>query len=184
MRIHALVFPLLLGLAGCASTGSTMLAADAPRALPAAGPVSVDWTDPAKFSEIAASGNRSEAARGDWLNQLAVYMRESAQKALPDGQQLQLTIVDVQRAGRNEPWQGPEHQNIRMVRDIYPPRLTLRFRQLDASGQLIAEGERKLVDSAFLMGSAPLRDSDPLRYEKRMVDDWVRREFGRPIATR
>jgi len=34
------------------------------------------------------------------------------------------------------------------------------------------------------MGSTPLRDSDPLRYEKRMVDDWVRREFGRPIATR
>ena len=181
MRIHALVFPLLLGLAGCASTGSTMLAADAPRALPAAGPVSVDWTDPAKFSEIAASGNRSEAARGDWLNQLAVYMRESAQKALPDGQQLQLTIVDVQRAGRYEPWMGINYGHVRVMRDIYPPRMTLNVRITGADGQVLAEGERKLSDMSYLQNSTPV-DTDNLRFEKRMIDDWLRRELPAPQA--
>lgn len=186
MRTKLTVLPLLLALAmaGCASTGSNMLAADAPRALPAAGPVSVSWNDPATFSELTASGNRVEAERGDWLNQLALYLRESAQKALPAGQQLQLTIVDIQRAGRYEPWLGFDMQNVRMIRDIYPPRLTLRFRQLDASGQVLAEGERKLVDSAFMMGSTPNNDSDPLRYEKRMIDNWLRREFRSPVATR
>ena len=55
--------------------------------------------------------------------------------------------------------------------------MTLRFRQLDASGNVVAEGERRLVDPAFMTNASPGSDSDPLRFEKGMVDSWVRREF-------
>lgn len=41
---------------------------------------------------------------------------------------------------------------------------------------VVAEGERKLVDHGFLMG-ANLNNTDNLRYEKRLIDDWLRREF-------
>ena len=68
-------------------------------------------------------------------------------------------------------------QDTRVVRDLYPPRMTVRFRQLDANGQVVAEGERKLVDPAFLLNTPPGSDSDPLRYEKGLVDSWLRREF-------
>ena len=34
------------------------------------------------------------------------------------------------------------------------------------------------------MGIQPLNDSDPLRYEKRMIDSWVRREFADSTAAR
>ena len=40
---------------------------DAPRSLPAEGPVAVQWTDPAQFTDLKFSGNRWEAARGDWV---------------------------------------------------------------------------------------------------------------------
>ena len=62
------------------------------------------------------------------------------------------------------------------MRDLYPPRMTVRFRQLDAGGKVVAEGERKLVDPAFMQGILP-GDGDPLRYEKGLVDGWLRREF-------
>ena len=55
--------------------------------------------------------------------------------------------------------------------------MTLRFRELDADGTVLAEGERKLSDRAFLMNASRFNDSDPLRYEKRMVDSWLRSDW-------
>ena len=175
MRTLPLLLATVLALGACASTGnSNMLAADAPRALPAAGPVSVSWEDPAQFSEVRHSGNRHAASQGNWLNNLATYMRKEAEETLPAGHRLELTIVDIQRAGRYAPWLAPNLQDARIIRDMYPPRMTLRFRELDAAGTVLAEGERKLSDTAFLMNSTRMSDTDPLRYEKRMVNDWLR----------
>ncbi|QDA57622.1 DUF3016 domain-containing protein [Thermomonas aquatica] len=180
MNLKTLALPLALALAvaGCASgSGKDMLAADAPRALPASGPVSVQWNDPATFAELRYSRNRWDAERGSWLTDLAQYLRKRAETQLPAGERLELTITDVDRAGDYEPWHGVQHQDVRIIRDIYPPRMTLQVRHFDASGALVSEGERKLSDMAFLIGPTPLNDSDPLRYEKRMIDSWLRREL-------
>lgn len=181
MQIKVLLLPLTLALAiaGCASSGGKdMLAADAPRALPESGPVSVRWNDPATFTELRYSRNRWDAERGSWLLDLAQYLRKRAEAKLPAGERLELTITNVDRAGDYEPWLGMRHQDMRIVRDIYPPRMTLQVRHFDASGALVSEGERKLSDMAFLLGNAPLNDADPLRYEKRMIDSWLRRELA------
>lgn len=182
LRSLALPFALALAMAGCASSGKDMLAADAPRALPESGPVSVRWNDPATFTELRYSRNRWEAERGNWLTALAEYLRKRAEAQLPSGERLELTIVDVDLAGDYEPWHGAQYQDTRIVRDIYPPRMTLQIKHFDASGALVSEGERKLSDPAFLLGTNPLRESDPLRYEKRMIDSWLRREL--PTAAR
>jgi hypothetical protein len=178
MRILPLLLATVLALGACASTSSThMLSADAPRALPAAGPVSVSWEDPAQFSELRHSGSGYAASQGNWLNTLASHMRKQAEKTLPPGHRLELTIVDIKLAGSYEPWLGPNLQNTRIVRDRYPPRMTVRFRELDAAGTVLAEGERNLSDPAFMLGASPSGDSDPLRYEKRMVDSWLRSDW-------
>lgn len=155
--------------------------ADAQRSLASEGPVRVDWADPAGFSELRYSGNRQEARRGNWVEQLARYLQESAARQLPAGQALRVTITDIRRAGSYEPWHGPNLQDARIIRDLYPPRITLQFTRLDAQGAVIDQGERKLVDHGFLSGSARLGDSDPLRYEKSLLDDWLQREL-KPAA--
>ena len=186
MHAKLTAFALALALAGCASTGdSNMLSADAPRALPDAGPVSVAWGDPATFTELRHSRNRWDSERGSWLTDLAKYMRKRAETQLSAGEHLQLTIVDVDRAGDYEPWRGVNQQDIRIIRDIYPPRMTVQYKRFDAGGQLVAEGERKITDPGFLINAAPFNDTDPLRYEKRMIDSWLRREFRDPsVASR
>ncbi len=181
MNLRSLALPLALALAmaGCASTGGKdMLAADAPRALPESGPVSVRWNDPATFAELRYSHNRYDAARGSWLTDLAQHMRKRAEAQLPAGERLELTIVDVDRAGDYEPWHGIQYDDTRIVRDIYPPRMTVQYKRYDASGAVVAEGERKLSDPGFLLGSTPINNSDPLRFEKRLIDSWLRREDG------
>ncbi len=150
---------------------------DAPRALQGDSPVKVSWSDPAQFTEIRYSTNRWEAQRGDWVNQLAEYFRKSATKRLPAGDTMQIQITDIKRAGQYEPWHGPRMDDVRIIKDIYPPRLSFSYTISDASGKVIDQGEEKLVDSAFLMGSTNRMDSDPLRYEKQMIDDWTRKQF-------
>lgn len=179
MRLHpVLSLSVLLALAGCASHGATgMLAADAPRALPESGPVSVAWADPATFTELRQSSNLWAASDGDWLQELAQYMRKRAEPRLAPGERLQVTILDIDRAGQYEPWRGPAAQNVRIVRDRYPPRMTVQFRRTDASGAVLADSQRTLSDPAFLLNAGTINSTDPLRYEKRMIDAWLRREL-------
>ncbi len=151
--------------------------ADIPRNLPTVDAVSIEWTDPAEFSDIRYSGNRWEAVQGNWVVDLASHLQKRAAKQLAPGQQLKITITDIRRAGMYEPGRGMNFDRIRVIKDIYPPRVTLNFTLEDASGQVIAQGERKLVDGAFLMGASPINDTDTLRYEKRMLDNWLSSEF-------
>lgn len=152
---------------------------DAPRALPEQDPVSVSWEDPAQFSDLRYSGNRWEATRGNWVVELATHLQKSAARRLPEGQRMEVVITDIQRAGRYEPWHGPNLDHVRFMREHYPPRISLNVRILDANGNVLSEGERKLVDSAYLMNTSARLDSDPLRFEKRLIDNWLRRELER-----
>jgi hypothetical protein len=168
---------------GCASAAPRSVTdPQAPRALSGDGPVKVSWTDPAQFTEIRQSSNRFEAERGDWVQQLAQYAQKTASKQLQPGQTLEVTITDIKRAGDYEPWHGPRGTDIRILRDIYPPRITLSYTLRDARGQVLAEAERKLSDSSYLHNIGLQRDTDPLRYEKRLLDDWAQRDLRAPAT--
>ena len=175
--VAALVLACLLAAGAADARPASVTDPQAPRALAVEGPVQVQWNDPAGFTELRHSRNRWEAQRGNWVNTLANHLRTRAARQLPDGQQLAVTITDIKRAGDYEPWHGLQMQDVRFMRDIYPPRVSLQFTLTDAQGQVIDQGERKLVDSSYLYGGTRLSDTDPLRYEKRMIDSWLRREF-------
>ncbi len=151
----------------------------APRSLPAEGMVAVSWNDPAKFSELRGSGNRSEAERGDWVTDLARYLRQRAERKLPGDERLEVTITDIRRAGNFEPWRGIEYRDVRILRELYWPRIAIDFKLTRADGSVAAEGQRVLSDPSYLGSSSAAGEGDPLRYEKALIDRWVRRELGR-----
>ncbi len=184
MSLRPWVPAALLALALCQPAMARVRAVtdpDIPRALPAEAGVSVRWTDPAQFTDLRYSGNRSEARRGNWVVQIAEHLRKRAATRLPTGEKLDVEITDIRRAGAYEPWRGATLHDVRILRDIYPPRIELRFQRTDASGRVIDAGERSLVDNAYLMQSSALQ-SDPLRHEKRMLDRWLRQELAAPGA--
>lgn len=179
MKIASLVSS--LALAGvlafpCMARAGTVTDPSAPRALQSQGPVQVEWQDPAGFSEIRYSRNRYEARRGDWVRQLAEHLREQAVETLRPGERLEVLITDIERAGQYEPF-GATMRDVRVVRDVYPPRMDLSFVLRGADGEILEQGTRNLRDLGFL-SSIPRSPYDPLSFEKRMIDDWVRREFG------
>lgn len=162
MRIPLLCAGLLLA-------GAALAAPQDARALPADGPVSVSWNDPAGFTEVRASLDRAEALKGDWVRELATYLRQEAADRLPAGERLEVRIEDVRRAGDYVTHRAPT----RIASPLSAPEIRLHYVRTDASGAVLAEGERTLKDLNYLAGPAT-RDRDPLRYEKRLIDRWLR----------
>lgn len=152
----------------------------APLALSAAeATVKLDWTDPAAFADTRQSMCQSSIGPEEWLADLARHVDSRAKPLLAPGQHLSITITDVRRAGQCEPWRGPRGSDIRVIKEPYSPRIDLRYVLADQDGKVLREGTGALRDLAFLQRGS-LNANDPLRFEKRMLDDWLRKTFPAP----
>ena len=103
---------------------------------------------------------------------LADWLQRQAERNLPADQTLHVTLRDVDLAGEYEPGRMGGMHDIRIVKDLYPPRIELDYRLSDAAGTVLREGDVTLRDIGFLHGAGTI-GSDALRYEKRMLRDWL-----------
>ena len=164
-RLVRIVLLLLLGL----SLGATAVARQ-----PDARTV-VHYQHPASFTEtkrLRGAGIFNED--DDYLVQLKRYMIKQADGVLAPGQWLEVTVTDIARAGSFEPWLGPNFDHVRIIKSIYPPRIELNFTLYGANGAVLRQGKRKLTDLAFMDRVSNI-NQDPLRYEKALIKDWLRR---------
>jgi hypothetical protein len=138
----------------------------------------VTFSDPDKFTDAADGQRGSDYGREGNLAELKDYIVRRANSQIPEGQKLLVTITDVDLAGEIEPWRSPQFQDVRIVKDIYAPRIDLSFKLLDASGAVVKEGTRQLRDMTFTMNIYPNRN-DPRVYEKGLLDNWIRSEFAK-----
>jgi len=134
--------------------------------------------EPTKFTDVRDS-YMGDFTRTTYLDQIRDYLLEQARYYVPEGHLLSVTFTDVDMAGDFEPWLGPRFDDIRIVKDIYPPRLDLTFRLTDAEGRVVKEGKRELRDLAFMMKITMGFRDDPVRHEKALLDDWLRSDFPR-----
>jgi len=174
---HSMFRPLLVVAAACLALAAC--AAPGPKkALPER--IQVSWAPNDQLTEVKNNSfQRGWLKPADWQKTLSDYLRKRADLVLPPGQKLEVTFEDIKLAGDFEPWRGPDAQDIRFMKDLYPPRATLRYRVIDAGGATIREGESKLTDMAYLQRATLATSTDPLRYDKRLLDDWLDKEFGK-----
>ncbi|UGB37863.1 DUF3016 domain-containing protein [Frateuria soli] len=142
----------------------------------AAGTVSVRYDHPENFTETkevrAFAPSRADSG---YLETLKAYTEKQAAAQLREGQTLDIVVTDIDRAGSYVPSMG-SLQPVRVVKEVYPPRITLHFRLLDSQGRVLREGDRTLTDLGFMYDSpGGFSNTDPLRYEKRTIDRWLAR---------
>lgn len=143
---------------------------------PAAGKVTVSYDHPDQFTEAKKLRSFAPNRLDDgYLKTLKAYIEDRAGKQLAPGEHLAIVVTDIDRAGNFEPWHGVRMQDVRIIKDIYPPRINLNFTLTDASGKVLREGSRKLRDPAFLSDSGYANNTDSLRYEKALLDRWLRK---------
>jgi hypothetical protein len=136
--------------------------------------VSVHYKDPQHFTEAKRSFGVHLIKANDYLKPLKAYIAQRASRVLTAGQRLDIEVSDVDLAGEYEPWRGPRMDDVRIIKDIYPPRIDLDFTLYGADGKVLRQGHRQLRDLSFLSRNFGA-DQDSLRYEKSLIDQWLRK---------
>jgi hypothetical protein len=136
------------------------------------GTVQVNFQDPEHFTDMRRTFPGQGADEG-YLNELRDYIQRIGSARLPAGDTLTVTITDVDMAGEFEPQRGPQFNDVRIVKSIYPPRINLTYRLTDTTGAVRSEGERQLRDQAFEWTGSPIMRDEPLRYEKALLDRFL-----------
>lgn len=142
----------------------------------AAGAVEVNFVDAKEFTDFSDRDRVVAATQRAYIKELTAFMEKRLADKIAPGHRLQVVITDVDMAGEFEPWRRGGFDDVRVVKDLYPPRIDLSFRIVDAAGNTLREGNRKLRDLGFMYEARPL-DSDPLRHEKELLSSWIREEF-------
>ncbi|HEX7326436.1 MAG TPA: DUF3016 domain-containing protein [Rhodanobacteraceae bacterium] len=167
-RFTAALFGLALAAVFC-------VAGAAPTVAPQAS-VTVDYHDPHNFTESRQAGFGHEYDHGDYLQKLRAFLIQRATPLLAPGEHLNITFTNIKLAGGYEPWRGPLWDDVRFMRDIYPPRFDFTFTLTGADGQVVRQGTRKLTDLGYLYDLSPsLYNTDALAYDKALLGRWLRK---------
>jgi hypothetical protein len=140
----------------------------------AGGVVNVTFVEPEKFYD--AGNNKHEEPIN--LKVIEQFLQDLGKRYLPDGQVLNLEVLDVDLAGYVRPTRtGTELRVVRGKADW--PSFSLRY-DLVAGGQSLKHGEERVKDLTYTGHIQSYGTRDPLRYEKQMLDAWFRERFTAP----
>jgi len=85
-------------------------------------------------------------------------------------------------SGRLYPRRGGEDIRI-MTGGADWPRMHLRY-TLEENGQVLRSGDDNLSNMNYQQSRTTYFDSDPMRYEKQMLDDWFNKAIVPKVAQR
>lgn len=117
---------------------------------------------------------RSRAKRENAIVAFTKYFESLDRRYLTKGQQLSIEITDIRLAGQYEPWR-PRYADVRILRDITPPRFSIRYRF--KSGGTVVTGEETVTDMNYLSSPGARYSGDKFAYEKEILRDWFRKRF-------
>ena len=142
--------------------------------------VDVVFSHPDKFTDAARAQRGSDFGLDQNLAEIRHFVVSRAESMIPQGDKLTVTFTDIDLAGEYEPWRTPGRGgDVRIVKDIYTPKMDLSFKLTDENGNVIKQGTRHLTNMTFMMDILPpdLRN-EPLAYDKELLLNWLHNDFS------
>jgi Protein of unknown function (DUF3016) len=130
--------------------------------------VQVVFADTEKFADFGRSGWDREHNQ----KQLTALL-EQALAGLP--QPVKVTVLDVNLAGELE-WLRRSAQELRVLRSVTWPTIEFEYQLQGQEPQKARISDMGYLDDSFFTAA---QSRDGLRYERRMIDRWVRDTFGK-----
>jgi hypothetical protein len=138
--------------------------------------VSVSYVKPEEFVDVP----RGELERERVLKEFTSYF-STLDKKLPAGQQLKIEVLDIDLAGRLWPRRSGGDDIRVMNGGADWPHMKLRY-TLEQNGTVLRSGDGELSNMMYQQRFTRYSDSDPLRYEKQMIDDWFDKTITPKVA--
>ncbi|WP_295993559.1 DUF3016 domain-containing protein [Rugamonas sp.] len=135
--------------------------------------IDVSYDKPEQYTDMPFM----QVDREQILKELSAHFTRLGSK-LPPGQTLKIEVLDLDLAGRLYPRRNGD--DIRVMRGGADwPRMHLRY-TLEQDGKVLRSGDEELSNMAYQDRINRYSDSDDLRYEKQMLDDWFNKQFLPP----
>ncbi len=139
--------------------------------------VTVTYTKPEDYTDLARGGYDRDRI----LKQFSDYFATLGKK-LPPGETLKIDVLDIDLAGRMYPRRAAD--DIRVMNGGADwPRMHLRY-TLEQDGQVLRSGDDNISNMNYQQSRNTYFDSDPLRYEKQMLDDWFNKAIVPKVAAK
>ncbi len=136
------------------------------------GIVKVEWQDPKSFRDVKASGDIQSRFEARTFKELTKNLNKEAARILKPNQKLEMVVTDLDLAGDVRPTFGATTNDLRVVKDLYPPRITFSYKIIEGE-QVIIAGDEKLTDLNF-MYTVNKTNSRPNRYENALLTSWLK----------
>lgn len=139
----------------------------------AGGAVEVRFVKPEQFTDA----NESALERERVLALLASHLQQLGDAGLGAGCKLVVEVLDLNLAGELEPF-GRAMDRVRILRDVSWPSMELHYVLSDEGGATLREGRVSLSDMNYLSHVDRYASGESLHYEKRLLDDWFKKEIA------
>ncbi|WOH37004.1 DUF3016 domain-containing protein [Thalassotalea fonticola] len=141
-----------------------------------AGQAEVEWIKPEKFTDIKPANESRSHLQKRIFKELEQHFSELAEK-LPDGQMLKVSVTNLDLAGDVRYMVGPNNATIRVVEDLYFPKMKFDYQLIASDQSVISTAKADIKDMSFNTGVRSSFSSESFHYEKTMIDDWFYQTF-------
>ncbi|GEO98602.1 DUF3016 domain-containing protein [Methylobacterium haplocladii] len=138
--------------------------------VPAAAQVSVTFVEPERYTDAESHFGSGYTLRVT-LAEIRRLFTELGDRALRPGESLSITALDIDLAGYERPGAvGPD--SLRIVSDVGPPRLRLRYTLKERDRTVLAADET-VTDIDFLSRYARSLGGASFAHERELIRDWL-----------
>ena len=137
------------------------------------GLVKIEWQNPKDFRDIKTSNELQSRFENRLFETLTKNINKQAEKILKPGQTLQMQVTNLDLAGDMRPTFGATPGDLRIVKDLYPPRATFSY-SVNEGDKVIIAGDEKIIDMSFMNNTRNFNNR-PFQYETNLFDDWLQK---------
>ncbi|MBI3714263.1 MAG: DUF3016 domain-containing protein [Burkholderiales bacterium] len=142
-----------------------------------AGEAKLNWGKFDDFTDIVPSHESKEMFRETIQKEFAAVFNHLAKK-LPDGFELEVTVTDIDLAGDIRPGMWLSTHEIRVMKEIYWPRMNFSFELRNEKKEVIATGKEELRDMDYLRRVRIPSGNTSFEFEEKMIQDWFKKQIA------
>ncbi len=152
--------------------GMGMLAACLAAVAAPAANLSLSFVNAEKFTDAGYSSRLpGDSGRAEVQRDIETHLLKLVERSLAADTTLKVEVLDIDLAGSFEPLSMRAGVDVRIMRDITYPRITLRY-TLTRADKVVAGAQERLSNMGYLTPYNRYASGDRLRYEKALLDDW------------
>ncbi len=141
------------------------------------GDVTVIWQDPEQYLDVKSTSGRQSRYQHHVFATLGKHFQAQLASSLPVEHGLTIRVTQLDLAGEVQPIFANASGPIRVIKSLYPPKITFEYEWRDNHGTLLKSDLVQLRDLGFDWANSGIYRHQSLRYEMQMIDRWVTHQW-------